>query len=1430
MITCNSAFFLLCDIRYWTPTYTLIAANLHVKMAHLCAFTFLFLITFGTAQNNYTYYIKPTADTPCSVNPCYTLMEYLDQIEPCVAQSETIFLPGEHSLQQNFTISNCYSFVLAGNSSSMSRINCYDAGFVFENVSEVEIRDMNLASCGIEFIFTSAVVNNCMFLNSLADFGGAVFAQSSSVSFLWECEFVNNTAAVAGGGIFAEESNLTFQGNTTFTNNHAGKRGGGIYVTHSHVLFCGNVASFVANFVTELGWDTSPFGGGGIYSHSSNITFDSESSFISNSALAGGGICAWNSSSVTFTAENVFVNSSAVVGGGVVLGGSSTLKSSGDSSFIDGSALWGGGVAVLGNSTVHFDGDNQFANNSAAFAGGGIFDYIHNMTQLIGFADNLIAGITDGHTNREANNILNLFTNDLTGGWGGGIFVAGSTVSFDGENSFLNNSAEYDGGGIYAWYGSAVDFAGNNTFMHNMAQDDGGVLYVKYDSHLKFEGDSKFVNNTARDQGGAIRVRYNCAVIVDGRSNFIENFAEHEGGVICARGYSTITLIGESYFLRNSAFGGAGTFLEDNSMLTLGGRKSFYENSATYFGGCVAAKNSILQLSDSGFFVDNSARYGGSMYLMKSSLSISGNNTFAGNVATRNDGYGGAIHALSSRLTIRGEQEFTNNSAGYGGALALSGFDRSKIYLLPNTTMHFEMNVAHHRGGAIIVEDNPFTFCIFDSSVQSDFREDCFFQVLETNCGFKSRRQSLRDYGIHLRLVDNYASEAGSILYGGTLDSCAFCISSYEYVAGGIAFDRFANISGHENSTSDISSEPFRMCGCENDQPDCSHAIIPLQLFPGETFSIPVVAVGERDGPVPATVHAEVSEGIKIGELEGTQTTSSSCTNLQYTALAENIDRWNKANLSLYAAEPCSDFGFALQLSLTFLTCPDGFSLSTVEGNCVCDKRLQTFEVECDINDQSIEHNGDLWVGFDKTEGLILHPHCPLGYCKLEPVNFMLNSTDTQCNYNRSGRLCGTCQHGLSLALGSSQCLKCSNAFLALLFLFAIAGLALVLFLFTCKVTVADGTINGLVFYANILSFNQSIFFPSGGTNILTVFIAWLNLDFGIETCFFDGMDTYSKMWLQFAFPIYIWSLVGLITLLSNVSSGFARILGSTNPIAVLATLFLLSYTKLLQTIIDTFSFTTLEYPNHEEKVVWLYDGTVGYLDGKHITLFLVSLIFFLFLFLPYTLYLLFGQCIQARRGPRWLPQTMYLKLKLFLDAYHAPYRNNHRYWIGMLLLLRFILFIISATIDIGAAKDPHVNLLAISTAIVVVTGWCWNIHGVYKKWYLDALESSFFLNLIILCAATYQVQLAGGSQAAVVYTSVSIAFITFIVIIAYHMWFRAQDIRVWKNFINKVRNFCNQSFARKEPRSAVPELHTSCSDLREPLDLLSSYSLQQDS
>ena len=104
--------------------------------------------------------------------------------------------------------------------------------------------------------------------------------------------------------------------------------------------------------------------------------------------------------------------------------------------------------------------------------------------------------------------------------------------------------------------------------------------------------------------------------------------------------------------------------------------------------------------------------------------------------------------------------------------------------------------------------------------------------------------------------------------------------------------------------------------------------------------------------------------------------------------------------------------------------------------------------------------------------------------------------------------------------------LQCSNTYIVVLVVFVIAGIVLVVLLLFCKLTVAMGTINGLIFYANVVAVNQSVFFPSGDTNavldILRAFIAWLNLDLGIETCFYDGMDAYARTWLQFIFPVYI--------------------------------------------------------------------------------------------------------------------------------------------------------------------------------------------------------------------------------------------------------------------------------------------------------------------
>ena len=67
-----------------------------------------------------------------------------------------------------------------------------------------------------------------------------------------------------------------------------------------------------------------------------------------------------------------------------------------------------------------------------------------------------------------------------------------------------------------------------------------------------------------------------------------------------------------------------------------------------------------------------------------------------------------------------------------------------------------------------------------------------------------------------------------------------------------------------------------------------------------------------------------------------------------------------------------------------------------------------------------------------------------------------------------------------------------------------IAGIALVIFMLVLNMTVAVGTLNGILFYANVVAANTDTYFlPFTAPDFVTVFISWLNLDIGFDTCFF---------------------------------------------------------------------------------------------------------------------------------------------------------------------------------------------------------------------------------------------------------------------------------------------------------------------------------------
>ena len=134
------------------------------------------------------------------------------------------------------------------------------------------------------------------------------------------------------------------------------------------------------------------------------------------------------------------------------------------------------------------------------------------------------------------------------------------------------------------------------------------------------------------------------------------------------------------------------------------------------------------------------------------------------------------------------------------------------------------------------------------------------------------------------------------------------------------------------------------------------------------------------------------------------------------------------------------------------------------------------------------------------------------------------------------------------------------------------------------------------------------------------------------------------------------------------------------------------------------------------------------YLVGKHIPLFLVAVNVFVFLFLPCTLSLLFGQWLQAISHLRLFSWVNSARLKPFMDAYHAPYKVKHRYWPGLLLMLRCVLLLLFA---LNPQQDSNINLLAI--LVQSHGGWDSSTLGLGQWWSLQELVSECTGRLIFI-------------------------------------------------------------------------------------------------
>ena len=698
----------------------------------------------------------------------------------------------------------------------------------------------------------------------------------------------------------------------------------------------------------------------------------------------------------------------------------------------------------------------------------------------------------------------------------------------------------------------------------------------------------------------------------------------------------------------------------------------------------------------------------------------------------------------NSTITIAGTVKFSNNRVDV--LIDLQNYISFQYIMIKvNSSLtigHNEVKAFFHTSSYIM---DPQPYCFFQ-----------YFTISTSKIEMKKENFQIEFYNnscelSHVELIDYYMPTS----------RCYWTLnSSYQNIIPQEVNDYYIQYANNTNSCKRLQIiEHSSLCLCANKfDPDHDCYINDLgHLYPGQTFTKSFHLYNHKVPIANAVVDTDVTEEYTkpcsvLDSNEYRQYINKNCTKLHYT-IGFPTDNW--CELFIKISPNPSAYNLLNVFYIRQIPCPTGFI--KIDKRCQCDPVLIQYGItNCNINDQTILRPANSWISaktHNNSYTYHISLHCPFHYCLPHSSHLNFSTPNSHCQFNRSGLLCGHCQQGLSSVLSSLHCQHCSSIYLLIIIPIAIAGIVLVLLLFVFNLTVTDGTINGFVFYANIISIITPVFFTE--IKYFTpayTFISIANLDLGIQTCFYNGMDDYAKMWLQLAFPFYLIFIATLIIITSRYSTTIQR-LTARRALPVLATLFLLSYTKILRIVSSVLFFysTITHLPSKHTTLVWSVDANIPLFGVRFTILFIVCLILFLIL-VPFNIILLFTRTLSRFRFIN--------KFKPLLDAYQGPYKDKYYYWTGLQLMIRAVFFGISSL-------NRNTNLTISIILLCILVG----MHGIiqpFKTMYKNYQELVLTLNLQALYAISLYHQ--DGNNLTTITIMISMAAIQFTFIITYHM------------------------------------------------------------
>jgi len=750
----------------------------------------------------------------------------------------------------------------------------------------------------------------------------------------------------------------------------------------------------------------------------------------------------------------------------------------------------------------------------------------------------------------------------------------------------------------------------------------------------------------------------------------------------------------------------------------------------------------------------------GVIYLSQISAIVS-NSEFVNNI-------GSAINLVYSTLSLKQNVTFKDNRAISGGGIYLQYY--SNLVFLNNSRVTFMNNSASLVGGAIYYEykfnpaGNIFTNCFI------------YFNSLDPYCVLKGTCYST-EMNITISFIDNNAGY-GSAIYGSGL-YCPWLLqqTGQNYSTLDVPEVLSQNFSEVLQFSPDVTHNYVIATTSKSIQSNSSE----VNIMPGQIPTVYLNATDHYGRPAVDTIAASMfSRQFKVIRNFSSTVSPSGYQLIQGISLTATDIQINgtenrNTTLVIYSLNSAAQIRIPAYISY----CTFGFTYNLTHRACICDSYLEDKGITCDYHTGHLIKPKHKWIGV--LDDTIVVLSCIHGYCS-DGRSVNTKDFDEQCKDHRSGILCGGCKSGYGTKTGYTGCEKCDGIGHLLIFVLFVLFTGIWIFFVTSflRIYVSDGHTYPIYFYVNILFLFRNAIFPTFHKHLRPkeFFYAILNIRGVYSFCVHNNITPLAMAGLDFTFPLYLLSIIILITLYTRLRGSYNERFGYSTT-KVFATVLYICYSLLLDYSFGILNFVTILTPSSEQ-VRWKLDPNVHYFRGWHGVLGGISVVILLMLFSVAIVLLFPRQAYRFKKVQR---------LKPLIDAFQAPFKLRYSFWIGLQLVLRVCLHIIAFTV-------PIEYQLYIAGSILCTLLYVQTLCSPYKDHKINALDNFFLIMLIVQF-----IESLATTKIPVLVTTCEIVFIIYyILFVAWYVVRRFPIIKRYAMLVwNKLRNLLGYESIRDQ-------------------------------